>query len=729
MYYFLDLTRLENGLLSAVAIAAALALMHRIRLERTAARELATMRSRFEELEDRAWELSESEERYRTISDAFGDLVVIRSADNRVAACNAAYAAAFGASEAEVVEHDILPVFAGDDAASAPEVPPERADRRVSAVLRRRGALSELVIDRGAQQTWYQWLDVPVRGSKHGQPLTLSVARDITSFKRSLELDAAARQQAEEASRAKSRFLAMASHEMRTPLNGIIGMSKLLGSTRLTREQQNYTDALARSGHSLLQLIEGMLDLTTIEAGRFSLRPAWFKLPEMLAETVELLQFSASQKGLDLALVMEPGVPGEIKADLERLRQILINLLGNAIKFTARGGVRLDVAMEAQQDGDVLVFRVYDTGPGIGAADRERIFHEFERADDVNSRQAGGVGLGLSISSALAEQFGGRLDLESTGPQGSCFTFALPASLFDLRPRKPLPDIAGMRVIIALDRSFAAAALADMLSLRGAFVRMVSPDDLRAGKGIAVKESDFLIADARLLATLLEESGFSAARPAGMAAVLSTETKAHWARYRALGIEHWLMQPVREESLLNVVSGRHNGGAPSREEPGIARREEMAALQRPPAAQDHRRPAAGRIVLAEDNDINALLVTAALSKAGYQVERAHNGEEALELIEGSQGDAPPVLVLMDMHMPAMGGIEAITRLREREQRQGLAPLPVLALTADDAAESREAMTAAGASGYLSKPIDPARLVEIADATIRGHKPDTASTAV
>ena len=651
--------------------------------------DLDAMRSRFEELEDRAWELSESEERYRAITDAFGDLVVIRDHQNNVLACNAAYAESLGLTPEEVVAGNVLP-------SREDEMPPQEAGPAFPAMLchpdssGKRGQ-SELVIDAPDGRKWFHWLDLPVRDEKAGQSAILSVARDITSFKRSTELDADARKQAEQANRAKSRFLAMASHEMRTPLNGIIGMSKLLGSTTLTAEQQNYTEALERSGQSLLHLIEGMLDLTTIEAGRFVLRPQWFDLGSLLEDTLELLHAQAAEKDIGLGLYVAPQVPARVRSDGERMRQVLINLVGNAIKFTETGGVAVECETAMQEGAETLILRIRDTGPGLSEEDRVRIFGEFERVDDQNTRHAGGAGLGLAISRALAEQFGGLLELEETGPQGSVFTFSFP--LEDAEYAHDQTLLEDHDIALVVENPVERTCLARTLQDRGAVIRQ--PDTDFSG-------CDTVLVDCDLAPETLEKRRNDPAKQTSRICVLMTAAqKAQWPQLREAGADAWLTRPVRAASLEAVLAGKV-------EDRPASPKDDQPAEDTPVAGPKR------RVLLAEDNDINALLVTAALSKAGHDVMRVHNGAEAIRQSAMRGGEEPGYdLILMDMHMPVMDGVQAIAEIRRQKNT-----VPILVLSADGVAENRAAALAAGADGCLSKPIDPAELLAIvADITV------------
>ncbi len=672
--------------------------------QRAEGADIAAMRSRFEELEDKAWELSESEERYRTITDAFGDLVAIRDHGNRILSCNAAYAASLGTTPEEIIAGNRLPAM--DESGPAQEEATGFPARLV-----RQGERTELVIDTPDGRKWYHWLDLPVRGGNGGKSAILSVARDITSFKRSTELDAEARKQAEQANRAKSRFLAMASHEMRTPLNGIIGMSKLLGTTPLTPEQHNYTEALRRSGQSLLTLIEGMLDLTTIEAGRFALKPQRFALRAMLEDTLELLHYQAAEKDLGLGLYVAPDVPEEIEADGERLRQVLINLVGNAIKFTQSGGVAVECGIGVAGGRKTLVLRIRDTGPGLSEQNRARIFREFEQVEDNNARSAGGAGLGLAISRALAEQFGGTLELQETGGQGSVFAFTLPLEQSSDTAHRA--SLEGRRIALVMENPVERDCLSRTLQDMGASVP-VSETKLSG--------CDTVLVDGETAGQVLKTvQAFDHEDRPRVCVSLTAGQKALWPRLRESGADAWLTRPVRQSSLEAVLNSR------KAREPA-----KKSGSQSQVCADDHKPeylPAAGqkrRILLAEDNDINALLVTAALAKAGHEVIRVGNGAEAVAQCTGQgAGETAYDLVLMDMHMPVMDGIHAIREIRQHEVSRYI---PILILSADGVSENRQAALDAGADGFLSKPVDPSELLKRVDRTTASDRSDMAGTA-
>ncbi|HET7411030.1 MAG TPA: ATP-binding protein, partial [Pararhizobium sp.] len=331
--------------------------------------------------------------------EAFGDIVVLRDKRGRILQANAAFAEATGCTEPG--GRSFL-----DFCAVSPE-----GDGQVQTLTLRTCDGTRV----------YDWRELAGRDPETGAAVIHAIGREIAGRDPAEHELIAARERAEEANATKSRFLAMVSHELRTPLNGILGMARLLGKTRLTREQESYVGAVRHSGHALLALVEDLLDFSGMEAGKFMLRPEPGNLQELVESMVELSAARADEKGIEIAAHVAPDVPETIVADHRRLRQVLFNLVGNAVKFTDRGGVLVEVLAR----GDLLEFRVEDSGPGIAEADRQRIFHEFEQIDSGPTRRDG-AGLGLAISARLAAAMGGTLTLESETGKGSTFILRVP---------------------------------------------------------------------------------------------------------------------------------------------------------------------------------------------------------------------------------------------------------------------------------------------------------------
>jgi PAS domain S-box-containing protein len=660
---------------------------------------METMRERFEKLEDMAWELRESEERYRAMAEAFGDLLVLRSAKGEILYCNNAYAECFGRPVEELAGSDFRPI----------EITPEVQHSALGHDTR------EVAFETARGVRWFSWLDLAVRDKKTGTIAMLSVARDITGFKEAEKVLRDAREKAEQASRAKSRFLATVSHEMRTPLNGILGMSKLLAGTGLTSEQASYSDAVIGSGESLLALIEDMLDLTLIEAGRFNLREETFEPRAVMKDALELLSSRAHARGLGFGYHVEPDVPASLSGDKGRLRQVILNLVGNAIKFTNEGGIAVRLALaggEAVPGKVRLRLEVEDTGPGLSREDARRIFDEFERADNSITRQTGGAGLGLAISRAIARQMGGSLELASTGPEGSVF-----AAEFVMEAAGPVANNAarnleGRRIALVVNsRTERETLIRQIKSLKGYVMGAAAVADL---------ERAFLN-PARMPDTLLFEAGAESAaalthlkqiavRPFRAIVLLKPADRAQLASHLKAGAEGYLIRPVREESVVSVILS-NEVAAPSKVLPQVADDVKAGKQDLP------------QVLLAEDNDINAALVIAALRRHGIAVERAVNGSEAVEkFAERTAAGNPFPCVLMDMHMPVMDGPEAVQRIRSLEAANPQSARAVIhALTADEQGQTREQAERAGIDGFLVKPFDPARLVEIVqDCTSSRH---------
>jgi signal transduction histidine kinase/CheY-like chemotaxis protein len=523
-----------------------------------------------------------------------------------------------------------------------------------------------------------------------------------------LKEGAAARDRAEAASETKSRFLATMSHEIRTPLSGILGMADLLREAGLDAENASYVEAIRSSGAALVSLIDQILDFSKIEAGRLDLVSEPFDLHRLVEGIVELLAPHAQSKGLEIAVSIDADVPARVLGDGLRLRQVLTNLAGNAVKFTDRGGIGVNV--ERAQDGRLL-FKVMDTGPGVAPDRRAAIFEDFEQGDGSNARHYEGAGLGLAISKRIVSLMGGELALADNSDGGAAFSFAIslpqdvaarPAEAADPSSAK----LVGRRALIIAHSPFEAPAMAARLKEAGAAVSRA--EGLEEGlRALSLgPQPDVVIVDCALgveATNRLALAARAAGAPKSLVLFSPFERRA-FGQSSLQGFDGWLVKPVRARSLFERLAGE-----PPTPPTLVASRTPIAAPRR-----------LARALLAEDNEINATIAQKALRRLGFDVVRAHNGLEAAALGEAAvRGDSPRFeIVLMDIKMPGLDGFEASRSIRAAERRAGARPTPIIALTANAMEEDRRACLSAGIDDFLTKPVDLARLAEAIDSARR-----------
>jgi PAS domain S-box-containing protein len=657
--------------------------------------------------------LQRERDRLRTLIDNLPDLIFIKDEHCRFLTVNRPLARMYGCDdESELIgktDHDFRPreladFYVEDD---------QRVIRTGEPLVNR----EECFENADGERRWVLTTKAPLRAPDGRIVGLVGIARDITNRKQAEQELRTAKEAAEVANRAKSEFLANMSHEIRTPMNAVLGMTELLLDTELAHEQRDYLETVRGSAESLMDIINDILDFSKIEAGKVELEQIPFELREVLGDTMKSLGVRAHGKGLELALQVHPDVPEWLIGDPHRLRQIVVNLVGNAIKFTEEGEVVLEVSLTDGADENCrLRFKCADTGIGMTAEEQARVFNAFEQADMSTTRRYGGTGLGLTISSRLVNLMGGALSVESRPGVGSAFRFDaefLPAAEVPA-PRQPhdASRLIGLHVLIVDDNETNRRILLEIC--RSWDMNPVAvPDagaaiaELRraAGSGRSV---DLVLTDA----SMPDVDGFTFAERVSkdpelkstvVMMLTSLDGMGDARRCERLGIRSYLLKPVKQSELFDAIVLALGIDSVSSE----AVAAEEPALRLPPL----------RILLAEDSLANQKLACGLLRKWGHEVTVANNGREAVAAVARQKFD----LVLMDVQMPELDGLEATAEIRRQEER-GQRHLPIIAMTAHALKGDRERCLSAGMDNYVSKPVRPRQLLKAMAETIEspGH---------
>lgn len=624
------------------------------------------------------------------------DSIYFKDTDSRFLRVSRAMAKKFGfGDEGQVVGRTDADIFTREHAHAA------RADELK--IIR----TGEPLVDRLERETWPDRDDtwcistkMPLRDKKGKIVGTFGITRDVSELKASQDALRTALDAAAEANRAKSDFLANMSHEIRTPMNAVIGMTELLRQTELTREQREYVDLVSQSAESLLGLLNDILDFSKIEARKLELERIPFSLRDTVGKSGQTLTLRAAEKGLEIACRIAPDIPDRLIGDPGRIRQILINLISNAIKFTERGEVAVDVSVAEQDMGDQLWldFSVRDTGIGIPAEKQAAVLEAFTQVDASTTRRYGGTGLGLTISKQLVELMGGSLRLESEPGTGTTFSFTIrldPASEQGTDPARELQAFHELPVLVVDDNETNRRILWEILSswhFRPAVVAD-GPQAIREIRLAAERGTPYrlILLDCMMpgmdgfdVASAIHDT--CEAADARMIMLSSGGRGGDVARCQELGIARYMTKPVVQSELLEAVLGVMELGR------GAGGETAQATLSHCPPM---------KVLVAEDGLTNQQVALGLLKAAGHHPVLAGDGEEAVR----RWGEEPFDLILMDMHMPNMDGLEATAEIRRREADSG-AHVPIIALTAAAMPEDAQACREAGMDDYLAKPIHP-----------------------
>ena len=538
----------------------------------------------------------------------------------------------------------------------------------------------------------------------------IGVRSDITELKRREEELRLAKRAAERADKAKSEFLANMSHEIRTPMNGVMGMAELLAGTDLDSRQRDFADVIIKSGAALLTILNDILDFSKIDAGQMVLNPTPFSLHEAVEDVATLISSRAAQKDVEMVVRIAPSVPGSLIGDVGRLRQIITNLVSNAVKFTDDGQVLIDVDCDLDEDDmATLHVKIEDTGMGIEKDKCALVFEKFSQVDGSASRQHEGTGLGLAISSSLVHLMEGEIGVESEPGIGSCFWFRISLPIDDAIKNEEIEtvDFTGRHALIVDDNTVNLSILEQQLRGWGFEVTAISKamDVLTYLGSVEPAQFDILIFDYQMpvldgaaLTRLVRDTRSWADTPILM--LTSVDQLDDGRRFGELDIQGHLSKPARTKLLRRLISdalGIRVGPIP------ITASDDAIARERRGSAQT-------MILVAEDNPVNQQVICAMLDGVGFSHQLAKNGAEAVEMFYETR----PRLVLMDISMPLLDGLEATRKIRQIENAMEIEvePVPIIGVSAHAINDDRERCLGAGMNDYIAKPISPNRLIEV-----------------
>jgi len=637
-------------------------------------------------------QLAESRERNRAIVDNMVDGAIHIDGDGRLVALNAAAERMFGQSSKDVRGQSLSILLAPAHR--------QQIETKIRLAASRAGTEPPLTValevqgqrHNGTCFPLYLAISEVVMGS---YPVFTGIARDLTETKRQMQELAETRDKAMAADRAKSQFLAVMSHEIRTPMNGVMGMLDLLRDGNLTQQQLEFIDTAEKSSNVLLGIINDILDLSKIEAGKLDLQALDFNLGTTIEEVAALVASNARGKEVEVVSFVESNVPRRVRGDPYRLRQVLTNLMGNAVKFTKQGEVVVQARLEqATEDESIIRVQVRDTGIGIKPDVAKKLFQPFTQADASTTRRFGGTGLGLVISKRLVEMMGGEIGVDSEAGKGSTFWFTVRLAAAQSSSEDVDADLAGTRVLIVDDNATNRMILEKYLGQWGAETTSTdgAPAALKVLHQAVEADQPFQLAildmqmpemDGIELAQLIKGDSRLAETPLLMLSSMGYPGE----EARRAGIVISLLKPVRQ-ALLHEAVMKALGVSNARQAPANKPRKRARQFK-------------ARVLVAEDNPVNEKVVRMMIERLGAKIQVVGNGQLAVEALAN---DRDIDLVLMDVHMPVLNGLEATRQIREHERAHDLSPIPIIAMTASALTRDREDCKAAGMNDFISKPV-------------------------